>query len=113
LVVAGQVDREFFRFKMQEEEYRKTFQSLLTALGSDYYIEIAGEQKAADSFQQTDILWEYTKADEWKHYRFIIARNYQPGDAAIATDTIVQTIEQEFEKLMPLYQHLKDTKGAV
>ena len=110
---SGQADREFFRFKMQEEEYRKTFQNLLTALGSDYFIEIAGEQKPADSFQQTNILWEYTKADHWKHHRFIIGRMYQPGDAAIANDTIVQTVEQEFEKLMPLYQHLKDTKGTV
>lgn len=113
LVVTGEADREFFRYKMQEEEYRKTFQSLLTALGSDYFIEIAGEQKAADSFQQTDILWEYTKADNWKHYRFSISRTYQPGDGALAADKIVQTVEQEFEKLMPLYQHLKDTKGSV
>jgi hypothetical protein len=109
----GQADREFVRFKMQEEEYRKTLLTLLTALGSDYFIEIAGEQKAVDSFQQADILWEYTKADNWKHHRFIIGRNYQPGDAAIANDIIVQTVEKEFEKLMPLYQHLKDKKEAV
>jgi hypothetical protein len=109
---SGQADREFFRFKMQEEEYRKTFQTLLTALGSDYFIEVAGEQKPADSFQQPDILWEYTKADHWKHHRFIIGKIYQPGDAAIANETIVQTVEQEFEKLMALYQHLKDPKGA-
>jgi hypothetical protein len=110
---SGQADREFFQFKMQEEEYRKTFQNLLTALGSDYFIEIAGEQKPADSFQQTDILWEYTKADHWKHHRFIIERTYQPGDTAIANDIIIQTIEKEFERLMPLYNHLKDPKGAV
>ncbi|WP_333819824.1 restriction endonuclease PLD domain-containing protein [Ohtaekwangia sp.] len=102
-------DRIYFRQRMQEEVYRKTFLSLLATLGSGYFIEVAGEQRAVESFQQPDILWEFTQADDWMHYRFIIAKNYIPGDPAIGNDTIVQTIEQEFTKLVPLYQHMKDT----
>jgi hypothetical protein len=106
----GKQDREYFRLKMHDENYRKTFFSLLVSLGASYWIEVAGEQKPVESFSQDEVLWEYTKADDWMYYRFIIGRNFQPGEAAISNDTIVQTIEQEFDKLIVLYNHMKHVR---
>jgi len=105
----SQEDRTYFRQRMLEEDYRKTFFSLLTTLGTGYWIEVAGEQKPVESFQQADALGEFIQADNWQYYRFVIGRNYTVGDAAIANDVLLKTIEQEFTKLVSLYQHMKDT----
>jgi len=105
---AGKADRESFKNKMNDVEYRKQFHKLLTGLGAGYWIEIAGDKKAVETFQTEDALWEFTKADDWMHYAFIIGKNYSPADAEISSEQITATIMKEFDKLVLVYRHMKD-----
>jgi hypothetical protein len=103
----GKVDREYFKHKMNDAEYRIQFYKLFSALGTGYWIEIAGERKAIEHFQNEETLWEFTKADEWMHYAFVIGKNYSPGDADIISEQIATTIMKEFDKLVLVYRHMK------
>lgn len=108
---AGKADRESFKNKMNEVEYRKQFFTLLTGLGAGYWIEIAGDKKAIETFQNEEALWEFTKADDWMYYAFIIGKNYSPADVEISSEHIAPTIIKEFDKLVLLYRHMKDQVG--
>lgn len=106
----SKVDREYVSKQMYNEEYKKQFFTLLTGLGAGYWIEIAGDRKAVETFQNEDTLWEFTKADNW-HYAFIVGKNYTVGDTEISNELIAPTIIKEFEKLVLVYRHMKDTVG--
>jgi hypothetical protein len=103
----GQEDRNYFQKEMEKEEYREKFLGLFKKLGSEYTIEIAGETRKIDSFTDEENLHSFCKADK-KPYPFIIERSFSPGDPAFSTDAIVSTINGEFDKLIPLYQLMKD-----
>lgn len=105
---AGKADRESFKTRMNDVEYRKQFFTLLTGLGTGYWIEIAGDKKTIETFQNEDALWEFTKADDWMHYAFIIGKNYSPADPEISSEHIAPTIMKEFDKLVLVYRHMKD-----
>ncbi len=102
-------DREFFRQRMIDEEYRNTFFKLLIGLGVGYWIEIAGDKINVETFQNPDSLWEFTKSDDWMYYDFIIGKTYSPGEFDLSTDTITLTVTKDFDKLVLLYRHLKDS----
>jgi hypothetical protein len=104
----GKADRESFKNRMNEVEYRKQFFTLLTSLGGGYWIEIAGDKRAIETFQNEDALWEFTKADDWVYYAFVIGKNYSPADPEISTEQIAATIVKEFDRLVLVYRHLKD-----
>lgn len=110
-VSTGQVDREYFKRQMHEEEYRKQFFTLLTNLGPTYSIEVVGDRRVVDTFQNEEVLWEFTKADEWMHYAFQIGRTYSPGDVDISSEHLATTIVKELEKLVLLYRYMKSTVG--
>jgi hypothetical protein len=101
-------DREYFRKQMEEAEYRSTFFRLIKDLGAGYWMEVAGERKLTDSFTAEDVLWEFTKSDDWRYYAMVIGKNYAPGNPELASETIAATIAKEFDKLNPLYRHIKD-----
>jgi len=103
----GKADRESFKNRMNDADYRKQLFTLLTGLGAGYWIEIAGDKKTIDTFQNEEGLWEFTKADDWMHYAFVIGRNYSPGDAEISSEQIATTITKEFDKLVLVYRHMK------
>ena len=103
----GKTDREYFKHKMNDAEYRKDFFTLLTALGAGYFIEVACERKPIESFANEDALWEFTKADQWMYYAFTIGINYAPEGVAISTENIATTIIKEFDKLVLIYRHIK------
>ena len=105
----GKVDREYFRKQMLEEEYRNTFFKLLVGLGAGYWIEIAGEKVKTETFQQTDSLWEFTKTDDWMYYTFLISKAFAPSDIELSTENIAIALTKEFDKLILLYRHIKDT----
>ncbi len=105
----GKEDREFFKQHMIDEEYRNTFFKLLAGLGIGYWIEIAGDKINVETFQTADSLWEFTKSDDWLYYDFIIGRMYSPGEFDLSTDTIILTVTKDFEKLVSLYRHMKDS----
>jgi len=103
----GKADREYFKNKMNDAEYRKQFFTLLAGLGTGYWIEIAGDKKDIGTFQNEDALWEFTRADDWMYYSFIIGRNYSPADHEISSENIATTIIKEFDKLVLVYRHIK------
>lgn len=105
---SGKADREHFKNKMNDAEYRMQFHQLLIALGAGYWIEIAGERKAIETFQNEETLWEFTKADNGMYYAFIIGKNYSPADAEISSENIAATIMKEFDKLVLVYRHMKN-----
>lgn len=110
-VHTGKADREYFKRQMNEVEYRKQFFTLLTSLGPAYWIEVVGDRRVVDTFQNDDILWEFTKADEWMHYAFLIGRTYSPSDPEISSEQIAATMVKELEKLVLLYRHMKSAEG--
>lgn len=103
----GKHDREYVKSQMNEPEYRSQFLKLLTGLGAGYWIEIAGDKRTLDMFQNEEALWEFTKADDWMYYSFVIGKTYQPGDTEISSENISSTITKEFDKLILFYRHLK------
>jgi len=105
---AGKADRESFKNRMNDVEYRKQFFTLVTGLGVGYWIEIAGDRKAIETFQNEEVLWEFTKADDWMHYAFVIGKNYSAADVEISSEQIAATIMKEFDKLVLVYRHIKD-----
>ncbi len=102
-------DREFFRQQMIDEEYRNGFFKLLVGLGVGYWIEIAGDKINVETFQNAESLWGFTNSDDWMYYDFIIGRTYSPGEFDLSTDTITLTIAKDFDKLVLLYRHMKDS----
>jgi hypothetical protein len=104
----GRHDREYVRQKMNDADYVKVFFNFVRALGPQYRIEIAGEKKAADSFQNEEALREFMNTDDWRYFKFAIGRNYIAGDAELNTDTISKTIVSDADRLMPIYEHIKD-----
>jgi len=102
-------DREYFKQQMIGEAYRNAFFTLLVGLGVGYWIEIAGDKINVETFQNAESLWEFTKSDDWQYYDFIIGRTYSPGEFDLSTDTITLTITKNFDKLILLYRHIKDS----
>ena len=105
---SSKVDRNYFKNKMNDAEYRKQFYALLSGLGTDYFIEVACERKPIESFINEDTLWEFTKADQWMFYSFTIGRNYSPADIELSNENIAPTIMKEVDKLVLLYRHIKE-----
>ena len=102
----GKEDREYLKDKILEEEYCKQFFQLLMGLGAGYWIEVVGDKRKVDSFQNPELLAEFIKSDDWRYYAFFIGKNYSSGDPAISTELIDKTIAQEFDKLLLLYRLL-------
>jgi hypothetical protein len=104
---SGKYDREFFKDQMNQPEYKTRFFQLLTGLGQGYWIEIFGEHRDVTAWQHEDALWEFTRTDDWKYYRFAIGKNFLPGSREMGTENIAVSLEKELDKLVPLYEHLK------
>ena len=103
----GKVDREYFKSSMNDVEYRKQMFNLLGGLGAGYWIEVACERKNTDTFPNEETLWEFTKADQWIHFDFIIGRNYTPDAVEISNENIAPSIVKELDKLSLMFWHMK------
>lgn len=103
----GKADREHFKSSMNDVEYRKQIFNLLNGLGAGYWIEVACERKNTDTFATEDALWEFTKADQWMYFDFIIGRNYSPDAAEISNENIAPSIVKELLKLSAMFRHMK------
>jgi len=103
----GKVDREYFKSSMNDVEYRKQTFKLLSGLGAGYWIEVACERKNTDTFPTEEALWEFTKADQWMYFDFIIGRNYTPDALEISSENIAPSIVKELDKLSLVLQHMK------
>jgi hypothetical protein len=103
----GKRDRDYFKDGMNEVEYRKETFKLISGLGAGYWMEVACERKNVDTFPTEDALREFTKADQWMYFDFLIGRNYQPGAIEISIENIARTIVKELDKLSRVLRHLK------
>jgi hypothetical protein len=103
----GKVDREYFKSSMNDVEYRKQMFNILSGLGAAYWIDVACERKNTDTFQTEDALWEFTKADQWLYFDFIIGRNYTPDAVEISNENIALSIVKELDKLSVVFRHMK------
>ncbi len=103
----GKVDREYLKNRMNDVEYRKQMFTLLSGLKAGYWIEVACERKNTDTFPTEETLWEFTKADQWMYFDFIIGRNYTPDAVEISNDNIAPSIVKELDKLSLVFRHMK------
>ena len=103
----GKADRQYFKDKMIDIEYRKQTLILLKSLTAGYWIDVACERKGVDAFPTEDSLLEFTKGDDWMYYDFKIGRNFPPGAVELSSDKIADTMMQESERLSLLYEHIK------
>jgi len=102
----GKVDREYLKDKMLDEEYRNQFFKSVTGLGAGFWIEVVGEKRKVESFQNAEVLAEFIKSDDWRCYVFVIGRNYAPGDPAVSSDNIDKTVTEEMDRVVFLYRLL-------
>ncbi len=109
----GKADREYFKSNMNDVEYRKQMFKLLSGLGAGYWIEVACERKNTDTFPTEDALWEFTKADQWMYFDFIIGRNYTPDAVEISNENIAPSIVKELDKLSLIFRHMSVRNVAV
>ena len=105
----GKVVREHFKRMMNDVEYRKQTFTLVNGLAVGYWIEVACERKNTNTFLTEDELWEFTKADQWIYFDFIIGRNYAPDVIEISHENIAATIVKELDKLSVLLRHMQGT----
>lgn len=103
----AKTDREHFNRKMNDPEYRKQFFTLLIGLGAGYVIDVGCERKSIEFFQNEEALWEFTKADQWMYYSFVIEKSYSPGETELSNDNIVPTIMKEVDKVALVYEHVR------
>jgi hypothetical protein len=104
----SKAERDHFRIKMNDADYRKNFFALLTSLGAGYVIEIAADRKNIDTFPDEERLWEFTKADHSLYYSFLIEKRYLPIDPGLGSERIAATITTEFDKLVLIYRQMED-----
>ncbi len=100
------IDREYFKKKMKNKEYREKFFILCENLGEEYWIEVNGHKKFIPSFSTGDELAKFTNQDRTNYY-FIIGKSFSPADESISTVNIVDTVLSEFEKLYAVYEHIR------
>lgn len=101
------VDREYFKGRMQaDEKYRAKFFQLCQSLDDQYEVHINDTVRKIKTFSSPDDLYDFTKNDKNKFY-FIIGKSLKPNDKAISKSNIVKTILEEFEKLEPIYEHIR------
>jgi hypothetical protein len=108
----GKVYREYFKRRMNDVEYRKQTYILLSGLGAGYWIEVACERKNIDSFPTEDALWEFTKADQWLYFDFMVGRNYAPDAVEISNENIADSIVKELDKLSFVLRHMQASEGS-
>jgi HKD family nuclease len=102
------IDREYFQQQIQDHNYMQTFYTLLRGLGEPYWIEIADEIRAVTSFDSPEALKNFLDNDNWRYYYFNIGINYEVGSPELTSDTIVNTVIQNFTKFYSLYEMIKD-----
>lgn len=99
-------DREYFRTRMRDQQYRKRFFDQLKALPESYWIEVNGSSQFVRGFTDADSLHQFCKADNPNAY-FIIGRDYQITDPEMSKNELPVTTLREFQRLNPLYELMR------
>lgn len=104
---AGQIDRDYLRLQIRNEQYLSSFFNALTSLGDEYWIEVANDERIVTSFKTPSELFKYLLNDNVKHY-FTIGRNYRLGSPELLVNNILNTIMADFTKYFPIYEMIRD-----
>lgn len=98
----GAIDREVFKTKMRRPQNRQDFFTLLQGLGEGYFVEVNQNKRSVSRFATAEALAEFVKADKQGYY-FIIGKDYQPNDPALAAAALVSTVMQDWALLYQVY----------
>jgi HKD family nuclease len=104
----GHFDRGFFKDSMRNNGlFRDRFYSLFKQLSDEYYIEINEDWRYVPEVNNSQELFDFTKDDNIEEFYFMIGRDYLPNAPEISNENIVNTIIDEYEKLYPIYEHIR------
>jgi hypothetical protein len=103
----GRIDRENMLVKISEPDFRSNFLKLFSDLGHEFKAEVAGNVRLLGTFQNEEALQNFLNADDWKYYNFWIGRSFSPGDPAISSEKIADTIVGVLKLLVPVYEAIK------
>jgi hypothetical protein len=92
---------------LEQDEKKEAFFLMLTSLGADYWIEVAGDKKNLSLFQHGNALKDFIRMDQAFQFDVIIGKNYSPGDPALGAENIAATLIKEFQKLVGIYNFIK------
>jgi HKD family nuclease len=101
------VDREAFKKNIKDSTFMNQFFRLITSLPSDFFITINAEHKDVNSFKTASDLYEFVRRDEIAKHYFIIGKEYRPDSPEISESRIAQSVLNDFELLLPLYNLIK------
>lgn len=104
----GQIDREWMLRSIEEPGYLGHFYNLLTNLGENYWIEVAGEERHANAFGSPQSLKDFLLRDNWRYYYLTLGRDYAVGSPFLLENRFVSTVIEDFTKFQPLYELIRD-----
>ncbi|WP_165395975.1 phospholipase D-like domain-containing protein [Flavobacterium sp. J27] len=102
----GLFDREFFKTKMREREYRETFFNMVKSLPNDYFIAVGGEKKFFTEFNSAEELHTFCKKDNIQEY-FIIGKDYNITDVEMSEANLPTETLNVFKLLFPFYEIMR------
>ncbi|WP_433812097.1 phospholipase D-like domain-containing protein [Flavobacterium johnsoniae] len=99
-------DRNYFKEKMRNKEYRDTFYHKIKSLSSGYFISVNNEQKACNTFISAEELHNFCRKDDIQKY-FVIGRNYDITDDEMSETNLPTETLKIFKLLFPLYEMMR------
>jgi hypothetical protein len=95
-----QNERDVLRGKLQNENYRTSIYKTLSSLGSGYTLEVAGVKRSIETLTNEQALAEFFSTDDEVYFDVQIEKRFAPGDHAISSQNIEQTLLNELAKLV-------------
>lgn len=104
----SQIDRDFFKSRMQKTTVQNKFFSALKKLDETYWIDYKGYQKRVwvKEIESISALYNIIEKENIEYY-FIIGCEIDWLDARLSSNNISKTILIEFKKLYPLYEIMR------
>jgi hypothetical protein len=100
------IDRKHFRSQMNNPKIRKDFFDYFNKLGNEYWLRVNGDPAQMD-FLTPDQLWIEIQKESLDEY-FIIGREIDWLDERLSATNISKTVLEEFKKLYPLYEIMRN-----
>lgn len=104
-------DRKYFFDRMEETVYRQEFYNKIKQLPEAYWILVNEIDPYCLEFNSAEELYNHCKQDDPNKY-LIIGRDYNYDSPEISQENIQTTIFNEFLRLYPLYDFMRDKMFA-
>lgn len=101
----SKIDREYFRNQMKYPKIRKAFFDGMKKLGSEYWLNFS--KTPINKLNTPEELWVETQRESIDEY-FIIGCDINWLDKRLSNANISKTVLEEFQKLYPLYDIMRD-----